>query len=126
MRLNVDYIDLDELLAKLQNTLPDSEKLTRNEVKLFESIFCLLAEINNEGWISVKDKMPEHGGEYLVVRNSFGICRIVDVCGYDKKSRKFGKIDMDYVYDGNGWYEVDNVTHWMPLPEPPKEGEHEN
>jgi len=72
-------------------------------------------------WISVMDRLPEHGDEYLVVRSSFGIYRAVDVCGYDKKSKKFGKIDMDYVYDGNGWYEVNNVTHWMPLPELPKE-----
>lgn len=47
MRLNVDYMELDGLLEKVQKTLPENEKLTRNEVKTFEAIFYRLAEIQN-------------------------------------------------------------------------------
>lgn len=62
-------------------------------------------------WISVKDRLPERRGRYIVA-----------VCNY------IGKIDVfDLWFDYPEWYidEDDDlyqfeVTHWMPLPEPPK------
>lgn len=62
-------------------------------------------------WISVKDALPESGGEYIV---------------YDMINEK---VSHDYwqVFEGFGakfdsfWNHYgDFVTHWMPLPEPPK------
>lgn len=61
-------------------------------------------------WISVKDRLPEDDATYLVYgRNGYGI--------------------VFAVYYGDGeWLTCDDltnitrfVTHWMPLPEPPKE-----
>lgn len=70
-------------------------------------------------WISVKDRMPEQAGCYLVYRQHFygwGIPGQITVCYWDG-------IDWfdDYV-DAEG-YELpeDSVSHWMPLPDPPKE-----
>lgn len=67
-------------------------------------------------WISVKDRMPEDDATYLVYgRNGYGI--------------------VFAVYYGDGeWLTCDDltnitrfVTHWMPMPEPPKEnGEMKN
>ncbi|WP_462250475.1 DUF551 domain-containing protein [Ekhidna sp.] len=53
-------------------------------------------------WISVKDRMPSEPGRYWVFR---------------AKCRK-----MHYrVWNGSGWaYDHKEITHWMPLPEPPK------
>lgn len=71
-------------------------------------------------WISVKDRLPEDDATYLVYgRNGYGIVFAV------------------YYSDGewltwdewNTWDDLTNitrfVTHWMPLPEPPKEEENE-
>ena len=64
-------------------------------------------------WISVKDRLPDMEGEYLVCftyphTNAIGI----DVDGYFPNAT--------YIEGGwdvhNGW-----VTHWQPLPAPPKE-----
>lgn len=63
-------------------------------------------------WISVNDRMPANGQDVLVYIDDYGESRITG-CNYD-----------------NGvWYDcvmnceivIPNITHWMPLPEPPKE-----
>ena len=60
-------------------------------------------------WISVDERLPEHGGTYPALADGrFGIA----------------KFDPEY----NAWlfknfevYELmANVTHWMPIPQPPK------
>lgn len=73
-------------------------------------------------WISVKDRLPDRDGltddetEYvLVCENTETGYQNVSVCGYEK----------------TGWSDWDNfgtinsglITHWMPLPEAPKEDE---
>lgn len=64
-------------------------------------------------WISVKDRMPEPGQKVIAVfRDSGG--SIADQARY-----------RDDMFDFSGWCNVqmESVTHWMPLPAPPKEGE---
>ena len=60
-------------------------------------------------WISVKDRLPENPEERVLVKIK------------DERS-VFGKpaIDTDR-YSGKCWVRYyKNITHWMPLPEPPK------
>ena len=63
-------------------------------------------------WISVNDRMPDNGQDVLVYIDDKEESRITG-CNYD-----------------NGvWYDcvmnceivIPNITHWMPIPEPPKE-----
>lgn len=61
-------------------------------------------------WISVKDRLPEVDQGILLYWND-------DICtGY---LTKYGN---DFIFcDGfTDDYEKEFVTHWMPLPEPPK------
>ena len=65
-------------------------------------------------WISVKDRLPEESGTYLAYTEY-----IIYVLKYSAIHKLFN------VYDS---FEEEtaqklciNVTHWMPLPEPPKE-----
>lgn len=69
---------------------------------------------NNDGWISVEDKLPENN---------------VAVLAYCEKTKKYfvGNTIPHYYWRHEGakgaMYTVTSkVTHWMPLPEPPKEG----
>jgi hypothetical protein len=56
-------------------------------------------------WISVEERMPPCGRDVLVA-----------TCG--------GYISIDALRtDGKGWIDHGCITHWMPLPEPPKEVE---
>lgn len=60
-------------------------------------------------WISVKDRLPKTG-EIILACNIAGDFEILSY--YNEKFISF---------DENGYsYEVLYITHWMPLPEPPK------
>ena len=62
-------------------------------------------------WTSVKDRVPKNSGRYLVVhKNKYGGSVSTNIETYIK-CRVGEWWSNDYVYD---------VTHWMPLPEPPK------
>jgi hypothetical protein len=78
-------------------------------------------------WIPVTERLPEEDGKYLVFEQSGGRT-VVSVLRFAKDARKVDRYDFKgrwknawYEYDSEwGHYTVDSVTHWMPLPEPPK------
>lgn len=60
-------------------------------------------------WISVKDRLPERGGNCIVYKtfaNSFSI----SIVWFDVSINNFANHDL----------EVWTVSHWMPLPSAPK------
>lgn len=63
-------------------------------------------------WISVKDRLPEQGKRYLVNRYD-GVTKtyFTDILWHDAHDLWWNRL-----YSGDY-----KVTHWMPLPEPPKE-----
>lgn len=71
-----------------------------------------LCDLATSHWISVNERLPK-AFELVIV------CR----AGAEK-----GTVKVEYGYlDVNGWWKVygtrtKHVTHWMPMPEPPKEG----
>ena len=79
-------------------------------------------------WIPVTERLPEKDGKYLVFRKIHHIS-LCAVYGFAKDGRKVDEYDFEtkwenvwYCYDPEyGYYVIDSVTHWMPLPEPPKE-----
>lgn len=75
---------------------------------------------NGLEWISVKERLPELEKEVL-------ICDLND----ERDERPYMDVwsleddeDGGIVWAGKdgAWYSLDDATHWMPLPEPPKEG----
>ena len=78
-------------------------------------------------WISVKDRLPEEDGKYLVFEQSNGRTN-TSILRFAKDARKVDKYDFKgrwknvwYEYDSEwGHYTVDSVTHWQYLPQPPK------
>ena len=69
-------------------------------------------------WIPVSERLPEKHGKYLALTPSIIVeCKYSTwLILYDPK-RGFYDIDPEW-----GDIEIDTVTHWMPLPEMPKEG----
>ena len=55
-------------------------------------------------WISVKDELPEKDGLYIIYSPFFNI-----------------QTRMYYKHHGDRFFGNMKATHWMPLPEPPKE-----
>ena len=72
-------------------------------------------------WISVKDRLPETDGICIVCD-----CRLngnpwIHTAGFIKASSSWCELHGVYYDDGYGRYsEQDKITHWMPMPNPPK------
>ena len=62
-------------------------------------------------WISVKDRLPKTG-ERVLATDGFMVGE-----GFRNDKNEFCR------YYASSWKDVlgDDVTHWMPLPDPPKE-----
>lgn len=114
-----DLIDREYLFK----TVEQMEKIgtTDNENDSVVSTNVVLDIIDNapstNRCISVKDALPDTDGEYLVYTNRY------EVVEYDAKLRQFGYTDKyidEQGYNAVEWYEVNNVTHWMPLPKLPE------
>ena len=58
------------------------------------------------GWVSVEDRLPEKNGDYLTYDTD------------DIVWPHFFRAGLG-LWDDSIGYRKDNVTHWMPLPEPP-------
>lgn len=78
-------------------------------------------------WIPVTERLPDKDGDYLVFKR-FDRNAWSDVVSFAKDGRKVSKYTFEkkwqniwYCYDSEwGYIRTDAVTHWMPLPEPPK------
>ena len=81
-------------------------------------------------WIPVTERLPEEDGSYLCFSQYCGSGWFA-VRGFAKDGRKKDEYDFQrrwknvwYDYDSEyGYCVIDSITHWMPLPEPPKEVE---
>lgn len=67
-------------------------------------------DVPTNRWISVKDRLPEESGYYLV----FADIGRSEVLSYSKKYQAFNAFDDSYSERN-----VIPVTHWMPMPMPP-------
>lgn len=106
-------IDADALLEKFNRKADIWTALTDEDTAGDFAFYCKLADAVEEmptigGWISVNDKLPDDtakGRLYLVVNN--------------------GNVDVGIFHYGLWLLPTNNVnvSHWMPFPEAPKEGE---
>lgn len=73
--------------------------------------FFLANGVTFQKWIPVTERFPDVGDRVLCLVKSFAFpgSKYYNILRYDK-----------YGFHDSGVY-TDDVTHWMPLPEPPKE-----
>ena len=84
--------------------------------KLFENVIDKFptADVQPVRWIPVTERLPEQGKRYLVIRfDEVTKTQFIDILWHDAHDLWWNRL-----YKGQY-----NVTHWMPLPEPPKDGE---
>lgn len=63
-------------------------------------------------WISVKERMPRYNKDVITFAPNMAMPIVVDwYNGY------YGEDDNEW---HEGWNTGRSITHWMPLPEPPK------
>lgn len=64
-------------------------------------------------WISVKDRLPEPGRYVACIAKRNPFSRFMPMVARIEKNGWANPITEQYISE---------VTHWLPLPEPPKEG----
>ena len=104
-----DYMKLTDILL---DELPEEHPWKGNIKGLVEKLIA--HGVTVQEWISVKDRLPEECGVFLVCGNRGGI--------YTAEFRKFSDFGGEYPH----WHKLNSKnhhcepTHWMPLPQPPK------
>ena len=96
----------EKQIEEMANTIYDNRPHKDVWLEDAQDIAKVLYEAGyrKQEWISVEERLPEESAWYLVnIINHFGL-DVVTFTHYTK---------------GYGWG-VPDVTHWMPLPEPPK------
>lgn len=72
-------------------------------------------------WISVKERLPDSKSErVLIFLTNYGNPR-VDIGYYDGPYDGYGAEEGDQEFTDSDSERTTSVTHWMPLPEPPKQ-----
>ena len=89
---------------------------------IVDRIMELFATDNNVGgkWIPVSERLPDAGTNVLVFCKGCDYSSILTF-----RHDRYGNLEFMYQDDCGYWRKAfrAEVTHWMPLPEPPKEGE---
>ena len=62
-------------------------------------------------WHRVEEELPDYTRDVLAVRRY----------GNDLEKQEVIVAHVSVIMDMNKWWNATNITHWMPLPEPPKE-----
>lgn len=115
------YDDLVKRLreeAECPDNFPEDSNLMREAAEAIEKLSRLNAEITRRElkarmakprWIPVTERLPDAGKRVLCYcrANIYEVMKM--------------RTDGDWVYDTNHVYMHSFVTHWMPLPQPPKE-----
>ena len=103
----------EKLVELLKSVLPNfrNNMAYWGEKPIYEFADCLLANgVTVQEWISVDDRLPEPWKQVLIYsRHDF--CESAFYIGIPGKWRVTWNHEM---------LDADSVTHWMPLPQPPK------
>lgn len=131
--------DREKLIELLTEPLPVAESPLGDECAPKMKMGMIFAKkvadhllangVTIQTWIPVSERLPGKNGDYLVfIRSPFGGWR--EVAGFAKDGGEVNEYDLGgcenvwYDYDSEyGYIAFESVTHWMPLPNPPKEVE---
>ncbi len=106
-----------DVREKLVELMIEAKKADTEDAPFSEFLadFMIANGVTVQEWISVKDRLPEEKVN-CIVHYKHAYCDnddywAIGICFYDGE-----KFQMHWAY---------KVTHWMPLPEPPKENDDE-
>lgn len=109
--LTCDMTDDGSCIETLMKQAADAiEELSRDLDSMNEANIALYGALPK--WIPVTERLPEKDGAFITAYSKGGVSQ---------------NWYMTFHHGGGKWYQnsedTGEVTHWMPLPEPPKEDE---
>jgi hypothetical protein len=139
---------MNDMILVKRELLERLEQWVESDCSALDELQAILAAPAQGDWIPVSERLP--GGIVLAhYRNHYGTSRTIraqyvkpftEEANYDADSDCYDYSEADdCYYVKEGWYElIDNwgdyssvavvegeITHWMPLPPPPKEQSHD-
>lgn len=119
---------MDNVVGKLIKSIKDAySTLNKNGYDVekeavtlsHDSIFALINAVEAfeaaaPKWISVEERLPEDNSVFVLCAVKDGSETFVTEGWYLKRNGHISLLDEDYAFC--------DVTHWMPMPEPPEEG----
>jgi len=96
------------------NFYKDALEALENNSFQYETGFVKGFEAAQPKWISIKEQLPTRELRVLTI-NGHGLIRIF---GFFKRTEKA----WTWIDDAGHFNHCNDITHWMPLPEAPKEG----
>ena len=97
---------LIELIIDTKRTDPEKGSFTA-----YLADYLIAHGVTVQEWISVDDRLPEAGGYVACIAKRNPFSRFMPMVARIEKNGWVNPITEQYISD---------VTHWMPLPEPPK------
>lgn len=119
----------EKLVELLKSVLPNfrNNMAYWGEKPIYEFADCLLANgVTVQEWISVEDRLPDDIGYYLVVyRDKYNGSTSIALdnyvkCGAGEWWASEFACDITKQFLWATKLQEQEVTHWMPLPQPPK------
>ena len=119
------YIKLEELMRfPIRRNQYDKEHGSKDFIYGIETVLEYAENLQTtdiiQEWISVDDRLPdnkEHDWVLAQVVEDNGFMHIPTVMEYRQSKNDWFEETYGWLSDHNGAF---TVTHWMPLPEPPK------
>lgn len=103
---------LTDLIAKAKRSMWGKSGLSSDMARnTYIAEYLVSHGVTEPEWISVKDRLPEKREDVLLCRKWWGEISNPKMGWYNEVSGKW--FDLSNM-------EIHNVTHWMPLPQPPK------
>ena len=118
-----EYIEKKAAINELMNDAPGQVGYSREDAADCIRYMDAADVVTVQEWISVKDRLPDKTGRYLVLKN-----RIAPDClGGNRTDIVILRFFVDkgfrmptHIPDWINEEINEEVTHWMPIPEPPK------
>ncbi len=123
-----EYIDKEAVLLEINRQIRRQFLCIANVETIIKD--APAADVASVGWISVKDRMPEPEQEVLVIAHGWS-GRLLYIGSYQRMEAQTSWLTgvtskaSDWSLWGWSYLREPEVTHWMPLPDPPKDTETE-
>ena len=103
---------LVELIVWIEDQMTIAYPYTTDQFRIETTVDHLIANgVTVQEWISVDDELPEVGGYVVCIAKRNPISRFMPMVARIEKNGWVNPMTEQYISE---------VTHWMPMPNPPK------